>query len=114
MKGGVIVAKTSLGIDENLEGMLSYALGWVTGIVFLVVEKESKFVRFHAVQAIATFLPLMVIAWVLAFIPFIGMVVSALVWILAVILWLILMVKAYQGERYKLPIVGDLAEKQAE
>jgi uncharacterized membrane protein len=110
----MIVGKTSLGIDDNLAGMLCYALGWVTGIVFLVVEKESKYVRFHAVQAIATFLPLMIVAWVLAFIPFIGMVVSALLWILAVVLWLILMIKAYQGERYKLPIVGDLAEKQAE
>lgn len=113
-KGGMTVGKTSLGIDDNLAGMLCYALGWVTGIVFLVVEKESKYVRFHAVQAIATFLPLMIVAWVLAFIPFIGMVVSALLWILAVVLWLILMIKAYQGERYKLPVVGDLAERQAE
>lgn len=108
------MGKTSLGIDDNLAGMLCYALGWVTGIVFLVVERESKYVRFHAVQAIATFLPLMIIAWVFAFIPFIGMVVSAMIWILSVVLWLILMIKAYQGEKYKLPIVGDLAEKQSE
>jgi uncharacterized membrane protein len=108
------VAKTSLDIEENMEGLLCYALGWVTGIVFLVIERESKFVRFHAVQAIATFLPLMVMAWVFAFIPFIGLVICALVCMLGTILWLILMAKAYQGERFKLPVVGDIAEKYAQ
>ncbi|MFQ5906157.1 MAG: DUF4870 domain-containing protein [bacterium] len=108
------MAKTSMNIEENVAGLLCYVLGWLTGIVFLVVEKENRFVRFHAVQAIATFLPLMVIGWIFAFMPFIGMVVSALVWILSLILWLVLMIKAYQGERYKLPIVGGLAEKQTE
>jgi uncharacterized membrane protein len=112
--GGDRVAKTSLNVDENVAGALCYVLGWVTGIVFLVLEKESKFVRFHAIQAIATFLPLMIIAWVFLLIPFIGTLLSVLAWILSLILWLILMVKAYQGEKYKLPIVGDLAEKQLE
>jgi len=106
------MAKTSMGLEENIAGLLCYALGWVTGIVFLVLEKENKFVRFHAMQSIATFLPLPVIAWVIGLIPFIGWVISPLIGILSLILWLILMFKAYQGEMYKLPIVGDFAEKQ--
>lgn len=109
-----------MGLEENIAGLLCYVLGWVTGIVFLVLEKENKFVRFHAMQSIATFLPLMIIAWVIGWtvmlIPFAGWVIggaiSTLIWILVLILWLILMFKAYQGEMYKLPIVGDFAEAQ--
>ena len=112
------MAKTAIGLEENITGVLCYVLGWLTGIIFLVLEKENKFVRFHAIQAIATFLPLSVIVWVIAFIPplpflpFIGVVISSLIWILSLILWLILMFKAYQGEMYKLPIVGEFAKKQ--
>jgi uncharacterized membrane protein len=110
------MVKTSMGLEENMAGLLCYVLGWITGIVFLVLEKDSKFVRFHAMQSIATFLPLMVIAWIInlifMWIPFINLAISTLIWIFVLILWLILMFKAYQGEMYKLPIVGDFAEKQ--
>jgi len=57
---------------------------------------------------------LSVLAWILGWIPFAGWVLAGLVWILVLILWLILMFKAYKGEKYKLPIVGDIAEKQTE
>ncbi len=105
-------SKTALGIDENIEGLLCYILTFITGIVFLVLEKENKFVRFHAMQSIATFLPLFVISFVIGFIPFIGWVISSLIVLVEVILWLLLIFKAYQGEMYKLPIAGDFAEKQ--
>ena len=105
------MAKTSLDLDENVEGLLCYIAGWITGIVFLVLEKENKFVRFHALQSLLTFLPLSVLAWLLGWIPFLGWVLGVLVWILTAILWLILMFKAYRGEKYKLPLVGDIAEK---
>ena len=104
------MTKTSMGLEENIAGLLCYVLGWLTGIVFWVLEKENKFVRFHAMQSIATFLPLMVIVWVIGLIPFIGWAISPLIGLLALILWLILMFKAYQGEMYKLPVVGDFAE----
>ena len=104
------MAKTSMNLEVNIAGLLCYVLGWVTGIVFLVLEKENKFVRFHAMQSLATFLPLSVIAVVFSFIPFIGSVISSLIWIIELILWLILMFKAYKGEMYKLPVVGDFAE----
>ena len=106
------MAKTSLDLDQNMAGLLCYIGGWITGIVFLVLEKENKFVRFHALQSLLTFLPLSVLAWLLGWIPFIGWALTGLVWILMVILWLILMFKAYRGEKYKLPLVGDIAEKE--
>lgn len=104
--------KTSMGLDENIEGLLCYVLGFITGIVFLVLEKENKFVRFHAMQSLTTFLALFVISVVIGWIPFIGVIISPLIGILGLILWLLLMYKAFKGERFKLPVVGDFAEKQ--
>jgi len=112
LKRRLEMAKTSMGLEENIAGLLCYVVGWITGIVFLVLEKENEFVRFHAFQSLLTFLPLSVLAWILGWIPFTGWVLAGLVWILILILWLILIFKAYKGEKYKLPIVGDIAEKQ--
>ena len=109
--------KTSTGLTENVAGLLSYVLWWVSGIVFLLIEKENKFVRFHAMQSIIVFAAisiLQIILGVLGSIPFIGLIFIILyyiVWLLSVILWIVLMVKAYQGTRFKLPVSGDLAEK---
>jgi len=105
-------SKTVLGVDENIEGLLCYVLGFITGIIFLVLEKENKFVRFHAMQSTATFLTLFVISIVVGMIPFIGFIISILITPVWVILWVILMFKAFKGERFKLSIVGDFAEKQ--
>ncbi len=104
-------AKTAMGLDENIAGALCYVLGWVTGIIFYIMEKENKTVRFHAVQSIIVFLPLTIIVGIFQFIPFIGWAISGLIGLLMFILWLVLMLKAYQGEKFKLPIVGDIAEK---
>ncbi len=105
------MTKTSLGLEENVEGLLCYLLGFITGIVFYVLEKESKFVRFHAMQSIVVFVGIFVLQNVFAFIPFFGMMVSWLIGILAFVLWIILMIKAYQGEMFKVPIAGDFAER---
>ncbi len=105
-------SKTALGIDENIEGLLCYVLGFITGILFLILEKDNKFVRFHAMQSIATFLIIFVISIVIGFIPVIGLLLSPLIGLVALILWLLLMFKAYKGEKYKLPIAGDFAEQQ--
>ena len=103
--------KTSMGMEQNLEGLLCYVLGWVTGIVFLVMEKDNKFIRFHAVQSIVVFGALTIVAIILNFIPVVGWIINLILGIAAFILWIVLMMKAYQGTMYKLPIAGDLAEK---
>jgi len=117
MKGGKNMeaqkSKTTLGIDENIEALLCYVLGWVTGIIFLALERENKFVRFHAAQSLAVFLPLFVILIIVGVIPFIGWVLSLIISIFSLILWLFLMFKAFMGEKYKLPVAGDFAEKQS-
>jgi len=100
--------RSSTGLDENVAGFFCYLLGFITGIVFLVVEKESRFVKFHARQSTITFLGLFVISFVFGWIPVIGI----LIFIFGLILWLILMVKALRGEKYMLPIVGKMAEEK--
>ncbi len=98
--------KSSTGLDENVAGFLCYLFGFITGIVFLVVEKKSRFVKFHAMQSTITFLGLFVISLILGWLPVIGV----LIMVLSLILWLLLMIKALQGKRYSLPIIGKMAE----
>ncbi len=104
--------KTGTGLQPNVAGVLCYVLGWVTGIIFLLLEKDNQFVRFHAIQSIIVFGALTVVDIVLGFVPVIGWVGVWAIGILAFILWVVLMVKAYQGQRYKLPIAGDIAEQR--
>ena len=103
--------KTSTGLDENVAGLLCYVLGWISGIVFLLIEPENKFVRFHAIQSIIVFGVISIASAILTWPPFIGIVFSWLIGVVAFILWVVLMVKAYQGARYKIPWAGNLAEK---
>ncbi len=100
--------RSSTGLDENVAAFFCYLLGFITGIVFLVVEKESRFVKFHAKQSTITFLGLFVVMIVFGWIP----VLSALIFVFSLILWLFLMVKALRGEKYMLPVVGKLAEEK--
>ena len=108
------MGKSSTGLSENTAGLLCYVLGWVSGIVFILLERESGFVRFHAIQSIIVFGALSVVIGVLDWIPVIGWVIGAGLGIVAFVLWIILMVKAYQGERYKVRWAGDFAEKWVE
>ncbi len=85
---------------------------WISGLVFLLLEKDNKFVRFHAMQSIVTF-GVLNLSFSLILIPIIGWIISYLISVLAFVLWIILMIKAYQGQKYKLPWAGNFAEKQA-
>jgi uncharacterized membrane protein len=107
------MAKTSTGLDENVAGLLCYVLGWISGLVFFLIEKENKFVRFHALQSIIVFGVLFLAGCIIGWIPIIGWVIKWLISVLALVLWIILMIKAYQGEKFKLPWAGNLAEKNA-
>ena len=105
---------SSTGLDSNIGGLLSYVFGWITGLIFFLIEEKDEFVRFHAMQSLIVFGAITVVSIVLGIlfmIPFLGPILGAFFWIATVVLWIILMVKAYQGERYKLPIAGNLAEK---
>lgn len=104
---------TDTGIKPNIAALLSYLLGFVTGLIFLLIEKSNKFVRFHAMQSIIVFGAIFVAQWVIALIPVVGPIVSGLLSLAGVALWIVLMVKAFQGEMFKLPWAGDLAEKNS-
>lgn len=126
------MAKTAMNLEENVASMLCYIGAFITGILFFLLEKKNKTVRFHALQSTLTFLPLMILTNIIWWIgkPSVGwgygyagysyspgipalLWVSYGLWALTGLLWLILIIKAYQGEKFKLPIVGDIAEKHA-
>ena len=113
---------SSTGIEPNIAAALSYMLGLITGIIFLVLEKDNKYVRFHAAQSIATSVIIIVISIgvsmvssVLVFIPVLGW-LAVLILTLGLsigtfILWVLLMIKAYQGEEWELPVAGGFARR---
>jgi len=113
---------SSSGLEPNIAGALSYLFTWLTGLIFLLIEKEDKFVRFHAVQAIGLGIA-WIVAWILltvisAILPgILGTLVGILGWLAVglggLVVWLFMMFKAYQGQMVKLPIIGDIAEKEA-
>lgn len=108
-------AETSLGLDQNVVAALTYVLGWLTGIAFLLIEKDNEFVRFHAIQSIAIFVPLTIASIVISALDiqiFLAMVPSALLNLAALFIWLLMMYQAFQGNKYKFPYAGDFAETQ--
>jgi uncharacterized membrane protein len=111
-------ASTQSGLSENVAGLLCYLLGWITGLIFYFIDKRP-FVRFHAAQSIVVFGGLTVIRVVLAMLFVssgvggisMGFGLLTLVSILGFVLWVLLMVKAYQGEKFRIPLAADLADQ---
>lgn len=95
------------GLSKNTAGALSYVLGPITGVIFLLLEKD-EFVRFHAMQSIVVFIGLFAIDWILGF-TIILLPLTALVGLLAFILWLLLIYQAYQGREFEVPFAGKIA-----
>jgi uncharacterized membrane protein len=102
---------STTNLDPNVVGLLCYLGIWITGIIFLIIEQKSQFVRFHAIQSIIIFGVLVIANAILSQIPIVGWFFGVITGILAFILWVVLMVKAYRGELYKIPLAGDIAEK---
>src|ERR1044072_67498 len=124
------VAKSSTGLDENIAALLSYIFGWVSGLIFFLIEKDSRLVRFHAMQSLLLQVFLAVLAiviWVVLFVMLlisshISGLLSTLVTIVATLIWIVLgigflvgwimcLIKAYQSQYFKLPVIGNFAEK---
>ena len=104
--------KTSQDFQRNLAGLSCYLLGWVTGIVFLIAARKNPFIRYHALQSIVTFGLITLVAIIFAAIPVIGWILTWILLVLAAVPWILLMVKAGQGQWYKLPLTGNIAGKQ--
>lgn len=105
------MAETSTKLEENVASLLCYVLGWITGIIFLILEPENKTVRYHAIQSILVFGAYTVVMAIFGWIPVFGWILAIILGIAAFVAWIVLMVKAYQGIKYKIPVAGDLAEK---
>jgi len=125
-----LAGKSSTGLDENIAALLTYVFGWVSGLIFFLLEKDSKLVRFHAMQSIMfnVFVAVLCFAgWIVTIVlvliasqlpDILGTLVgllATLVWIILgaglLIAWILCLVRAYQGKFFKLPFIGNLAEK---
>jgi len=102
---------TSVNMAPNVAGLLCYIGWWITGLIFFILEQKNSWIRYHAAQSIVVFGTLFVAGMILGWIPFIGTVFSSIIGIIGFVLWIVLMVKAYNGERYKVPWAGDIAER---
>jgi uncharacterized membrane protein len=102
---------TSTGLSPNIAGLLCYVGIWISGIIFFVLEQKNKFVRFHAAQSIVAFGTITVAGILLGLIPVVGRAFASIIGIIGFIVWIIMIVKASNGEWYKLPWAGDVAEK---
>lgn len=113
---------TSTGLPTNVAGALAYALGPITGIIFYVLEKDNRFVRFHAAQSIAVSIAMFIISFALGIlgmvigaVPLIGWLVAMLlsfgVSIVSFVLWLLLMWQAFQGKEWEVPFAGVFARR---
>lgn len=109
--------QSSLQMDPHLVGALSYAFGCISGILIYLLETQSNRVKFHALQSMLVFALLtilsflsVVIAIFTNFAPF--QITSSLIWILQFVLWLVLIVRTYQGHTVKIPGIGDFAQRQ--
>lgn len=126
----VQTTKSSTGLDENVAALLSYIFGWISGLIFFLMEKDSRLVRFHAMQSILFNVSMFVIVfvfWILTFIlvmvgAAIGDVLGTIFGLLSTLLWLVFfvgiliawilcLVKAFQSQYFKLPVIGNFAEK---
>ncbi len=103
--------KTDLGVEENIAGFLAYLFGWVSGLIVFLIEKKNKKIRFHAMQSMVFSGAIMLANMVLGFVPFIGGLLLPIICLGGVIVWIILLVKTYQGSMVKLPIIGEMAEQ---
>jgi len=112
-------ASPTEGLQENVAGLLCYLLGWLTGIIFLLIDKRP-WVKFHAAQSIVVFGGLTVLRIALLFLHgmagggFIGWgilsLIGVLIGLVMLVLWILLMVKAYQHETFRVPIAADIAD----
>jgi len=114
--------KTALGLPENTTAALAYGLwlyAWVGGLAIFLLEKDNKFVRFHALQSTIFFGVLMILEMLLSnllmgswtFFSFLRLLMQ-IIQIGGTIVWIVCLVKAYQGEKFMIPVVGEFVEKQ--
>jgi uncharacterized membrane protein len=104
-------ARTSMGLEPNIAGLLCYLGVWITGIIFYILEKDNMQVRFHAMHSMIIFGAITIAEIVVGWIPVIGWILNSLLGVLAFVLWIVLMYTAYKGQKIKIPVATELAEK---
>ena len=103
---------TSTGLSPNVAAALSYVLGWISGLVTLLIERDNRFVRFHALQSILVFAPLTALAIGMAFVPVAVWPVDTVLVFGGFLTWVTLITEAAFGRTCSVPVAGVIAEQQ--
>lgn len=103
--------RSSTGLEVNIAGVLCYLIPFLSGLVLLFLEKNSRFVKFHAMQAVLTFGALFAAYYIADIIPLIDGLIQFVIRFTGFVLWILLMVKAYGREWYRIPVIGEMAER---
>lgn len=110
------MTETTTNSNEKLVGALCYLAGPITGVLFLLIERKNQYIRYHAMQSTLVFGGIFLLQIVLGIVPILGwlmaLILSPLIFLVTFLLWLVLMFKAYSGEKYHLPFFGNLTDKQ--
>jgi len=106
------IEKSSTGLDENVAALISILFAPITSLIFFLVEKDSKFVKFHALQSGILAVGLVLLNIVLGFIPVSGWIILLILPLATLALYIYMLVKAYQGEWFELPVIGKIAMDQ--
>jgi len=120
-----VSSPSSTGIDSRFASVLCYSLWWVTGVLFLILERRDRLVRFHAAQAVVLFGGLSLVLALLGASSAVALVVSSriyqltraladIVWVAGVVVWLVLVLRAWRGETWRVPLAATLADSLAE
>lgn len=107
------IGKSSTGMDENVAALIAIFFAPVTSIIFFLIEKESKFVKFHALQSGILAVVLFILYTVLGFIPVLGWIILFLLPLPVFVLYVFMLVKAYKGEWFELPWIGKISMEQS-
>jgi uncharacterized membrane protein len=102
---------TSMGMRARTAGLLCYLFGWIGGLVFFLLERQNRFVRFHALQSILFFVSMSILGWLCSLFPFAFFGLGGVVGLVSFIGWIVLMVAAHRGGYYRLPLFGFYADK---
>ena len=110
--GAASSAGTSIGLHENIAGSLAYLLGFFSGFVLLLIERENRFVRFHAFQSIYISIAFLSVYFLMGMLPIVGWLSGVILSPIGLVLWIILMLNAYNGKYSKIIYIGEFAEKK--
>ncbi len=105
------MSQSTTGLPENVANFVAYLLGWITGLVMLLVEKDDATVRYHAAQSVTVFGSLTILNILLPFLPALGPMIMGILAPVTLVLWVVLLVMSLLGNAPRLAVISNFADQ---